>query len=90
MLLIATYEHNGRHFGSQNVTMNELRRQMTTNWPVILRVDGKDIAVNSREELMVPPAGTLICVFRDGAFEVIDSHHVAALQRSTAARQQTN
>jgi hypothetical protein len=46
-------------------------------------VDGKDIAINSREELMVPSAGTLICVYRDGAFEVIDGQHIAMLQRTT-------
>ena len=64
------------------MTMDELRRQLAnTNWPVILRVDGKDIAINSREELMVPPAGTLICVYREGAFEVVDCEHVATLQR---------
>ena len=62
--------------------MDELRRQLaTTQWPVILRVDGKDIAINSREELMVPSAGDLICVYLDGAFEVIDSEHVATLHR---------
>ena len=64
------------------MAMDELRRQLAkTQWPVILRVDGKDIAINSRDELMIPPAGNLICVFRDGAFEVIDSSHVATLQR---------
>ena len=71
------------------MSMDELRRQLAaSNWPVILRVDGKDIAINSREELMVPPAGTLICVFREGAFEVIDCLHVATLQRITTTRQQ--
>ena len=41
------------------MTMDELRRQIaTTQWPVIIRVDGKDIEVSSRDELMVPPAGS--------------------------------
>jgi hypothetical protein len=71
------------------MTMDELRRQLaTTQWPVFLRVDGKDIEVRSREELMVPPAGNLICVYQDGAFEVIDCHHVATLHRVRAKRRQ--
>ena len=73
------------------MTMDELRRQLTTTqWPVILRVDGKDIAIHSRDELMVPPAGNLICVYRDGAFEVIDCHHVATLHRSTTGPRQAS
>jgi hypothetical protein len=71
------------------MTMDELRRQLaTTNWPVVLRVDGKEIKISSREELMVPPAGNLICVYQEGAFEVVDCHHVATLQRTKAARKQ--
>ena len=68
--------------------MDELRRQLaTTQWPVIVRVDGKDIAVNSRDELMVPPAGDLICVYRDGASEVIDCEHIAKLHRVQSVSQ---
>lgn len=73
------------------MTMDELRRQFaTTHWPIVLRVDGKDIEVGSREELMVPPAGSLICVYRDGAFEVIDSRHVATLRRVKGTRRQAS
>src|SRR5438128_521011 len=36
-----------------------------------LRVDGKNIQVGSADELMVPPAGNLICVYQDGAFAII-------------------
>jgi hypothetical protein len=50
-----------------------------------LRVDGKDIHVGSADELMVPPAKNLICVYREGAFEVIDS----TLRRVSASRRQT-
>jgi hypothetical protein len=72
------------------MTMDELRRQLaTTQWPVILRVDGKDITVRAREELMVPPAGNLVCVYQDGAFEVIVCHHIATLHRTKAGRRQT-
>ena len=67
--------------------MDELRRQLaTTAWPVVLRIDGKDILVKSREDLMVPTAGGLICVYEDGAFEVIDSDHVATLHRTKTGR----
>ena len=72
------------------MTMDELRRQLaTTQWPIALRIDGKDITVGSADELMVPPAGSLICVYQDGAFEVIDSRHIATIRRSKAARRQT-
>jgi hypothetical protein len=44
--------------------MDELRRQLaTTAWPVVLGVDGKDIFLKSREDLMIPTAGNLICVY---------------------------
>jgi hypothetical protein len=70
--------------------MDELRRQLaTTQWPISLRVDGKDFKVNSPEELMVPPAGNLICVYQDGAFEVVDSHHIATLHRVRSPRRQS-
>jgi len=62
--------------------MDELRRQLQAiQWPLIMRVDGKEIAINSPGELMVPQAGTLICVYHDGAFEVIDCEHVSILRR---------
>lgn len=70
------------------MTMDELRRQVaTTRWPLMLRVDGKEIEVNSPEELMVPPAGNLICVFQNGAFEVIDCRHISTLRRERPSRQ---
>jgi hypothetical protein len=72
------------------MTMDELRRQLaTTRWPVFLRVDGKDIQVSSADELMVPPAGNLICVYEEGAFEVIDCRHIATFRRVKASRRQT-
>jgi hypothetical protein len=58
--------------------MDELRRQLaTTEWPIILRVDGKEIEVGAPEDLMVPRAGNLVCVYEGGAFEVIDAQHIA-------------
>ena len=71
------------------MTMDELRRQIeNTKWPVTLRVDGKDIEVRSRDELLVPPAGSLICVFQNGAFEIIDADHIATLRREKSSRRQ--
>ena len=71
--------------------MDELRRQLaTTQWPIVLRVDGKDIQVNSREELMVPPACSLVCVYQEGAFEVIDARHIATLRRVKSTRRQAS
>jgi len=52
----------------------------------VLRVDGKEIRVESPEELMVPPAGNLICVYQQGAFEVIDADHIATLKRVATGR----
>lgn len=73
------------------MTMDELRRQLgTTQFPVFLRVDGKEIQVGSADELMVPPAGNLICVYQDGAFEVIDCRHIATFRRVKTTRKQTS
>jgi hypothetical protein len=72
------------------MTMDELRRQLaTTEWPLVVRVDGKDIPVGSREELMVPRAGNSICVYGEGTFEVIDCQHIATLHRTRAGSPQT-
>jgi hypothetical protein len=70
------------------MTMDELRRQLaTTQWPVFLRVDSKEIQIGSADELMVPPAGNLICVYQEGAFEVIDCRHIATLRRVKSRKQ---
>jgi len=73
------------------MTMDELRRQLKTiEWPLFLRVDGKEIRVGSPDELMVPPAGNLVCVYNeDGAFEIIDCEHIATLRRVKSARRQS-
>ena len=72
------------------MTIDELRRQLaTTQWPVTLRIDGKDIKVGSPDELMIPPAGNLICVYEAGAFEIIDCRHIATLRRVKSPRRQT-
>jgi hypothetical protein len=65
--------------------MDELRRQtQTLGWPLLLRADGKEIAIDGPEEVMVPRAGNLICVYRAGAFEVIDCKHVSIICRERA------
>jgi hypothetical protein len=67
--------------------MDELRSQLaTTHWPVSLRVDEKEIQIGSPDDLMVPQAGNLICVYQDGAFEVIDSRHISTLRRVKSTR----
>ncbi len=67
--------------------MDEFRRQIQTiEWPVILRVDGKEVAVESPEELMVPRAGNLVCVYHQGAFEVIDCKHISIIRREKSSR----
>jgi hypothetical protein len=71
--------------------MDELRRQLaTTQWPGFLRVDGKDIQVSSPDDLMVPRAGNLICVYQEGAFDVIDCSHIATFRRVKATRRQSS
>jgi hypothetical protein len=73
------------------MTIDELRRQLaTTQWPVFLRVDGKDVRVGSGDELMIPRAGNLICVYEEGAFEVFDCGHIATLRRVKSTRRQTS
>jgi hypothetical protein len=71
--------------------MDELRRQFaTTHWPIILCVDSKDIPVRSQEDLMVSSAGNRMCVYENGAFEVIDCRHIATLHRTEAGRRQAS
>jgi len=65
--------------------MDELRRQIQTlDWPLLLRADGKEVAIDGPDELMVPRAGNLICVYRAGSFEVIDCRHVSVIRREKA------
>jgi hypothetical protein len=68
------------------MTMDELRRQLeTVQFPIILRVDGKELAVSRREDVMLPVAGTQICIYDQGAFRVIDCDHVSILYRPMMA-----
>jgi hypothetical protein len=67
--------------------MDEFRRQLETlQFPLIVRVDGKEIGVARREDVMVPVAGNLICIYDQGAFQVVDCEHVSVIGRTVAAR----
>jgi hypothetical protein len=69
------------------MSIDELRRQVsTTAWPIFLRVDSKDVEVGSRDDLMIPTVGNLICVYQAGAFEVLDTNHIAAIRRDKSIR----
>jgi hypothetical protein len=73
------------------MTIDELRRQLATmKWPASLRVDGKEIQITSPGDLMIPSAGNLICVYDEGAFEVIDCGHVAMLRREKSTQGQSS
>jgi hypothetical protein len=39
--------------------------------------------------LMIPTAGNLLCVYQDGAFEIIDCAHVATMRRKKSRTQTT-
>ena len=63
--------------------MDELRRQLeTVQFPIILRVDGKEVAISRRDDVMVPVAGNLVCVYDQGAFQVIDCEYVSIVGRA--------
>jgi hypothetical protein len=67
--------------------MDELRRQLEAlQFPVLVRVDGKEIGVARREDVMVPVAGNLICIYDQGAFQVIDCEHVSIIGRTISTR----
>ena len=38
--------------------------------------------VATTEELQMPSAGNLICVYQHGAFEIINAEHIATLRRN--------
>jgi hypothetical protein len=72
--------------GAPAMKMDKFRRVIeTTQFPVLLRVDGKEIAVNSRDNLMLPNAGSLACVYLDGAFEIIDCKHISVVRRDKSS-----
>lgn len=63
------------------MTIDEIRRQLHSidRWPVFLRVDGTTMAVASLDEVAIPTAGNLLCLFQNGAFVVVDCDHVSAI-----------
>ena len=71
--------------------MDEFRRQIETiQYPVIFRVDGRDIAINSRVDLMIPTAGDASCIYHGGAFDVIDCNHLSIIHRGNQSQRQAS
>jgi hypothetical protein len=69
------------------MSMDEFRGQLETiQFPIILRVDGNEIAVSRRDNVMVPVAGALVCIYNQGAFQVVDCDHVSIIGRTVSAR----
>ena len=67
------------------MTIDEIRRQLdatpTANWPVVLRVDGKEVQIPSSNDVMIPTSGNMICVYRDGVFDIMDCRHVSIISK---------
>ncbi len=69
------------------MSIDEIHRQLhsITQWPVYLRVDGTTMQVPSLDQVALPTAGNLLCVFQNGAFVVVDCHHVSAISNQPLA-----
>jgi hypothetical protein len=69
------------------MTIDEIRRQLhsMTQWPVFLRVDGATIEVASMDQVALPTAGNLLCVFQNGAFIVLDCTHISGISSQPLA-----
>jgi hypothetical protein len=63
------------------MTIDEIRRKLhcITQWPVYLRADGTTLEVPSLDQVALPTAGNLLCVFQNGAYVVLDCNHVSAV-----------
>ena len=62
------------------MTMDELRWHLAAiQWPILLHVDGRDVKVHSRDELLVPSKGNDICIYDGDTFEVIDVRQILNL-----------
>ena len=63
------------------MTIDEIRRQLhsITHWPVYLRADGATLEIPSLDQVALPTAGNLLCVFQNGAYVVLDCAHVSAV-----------
>ena len=67
------------------MTIDEIRRQLHSigQWPAYLRVDGATMQVASLDEVAIPTARNLLCVFQNGAFVVVDCNHVSAISNKS-------
>lgn len=63
------------------MTIDEIRRQLhsITQWPVYLRTDGTTLEIPSLDQVALPTAGNLLCVFQNGAYVVLDCTHISAV-----------
>jgi len=63
------------------MTIDGIRRQLhsITQGPVYLRADGTTLEIPSLDQVALPTAGNLLCVFQNGAYVVLDCAHVSAV-----------
>lgn len=63
------------------MTIDEIRRQLHSiaSWPVYLCADGTTLEIPSLDQVALPTAGNLLCVFQNGAYVVLDCTHVSAV-----------
>jgi hypothetical protein len=63
--------------------IDEIRKQVsaTRQWPITIRVDGRPFLVERGEDIMIPPAGNLICIYQDGAFHILDCGKISVLSK---------
>lgn len=69
------------------MTIDEIRRQLhsISQWPVYLRVDGTTLELPSLDQVALPTAGSLLCIFQNGAYVVLDCNHVSAISNEPLA-----
>jgi hypothetical protein len=66
---------------SEWMSIDEIRGQLhsVTQWPVYVRADGATLEIPSLDQVALPTAGNLLCVFQNGAYVVLDCAHVSAI-----------
>lgn len=71
------------------MTIDEIRRQLhsISQWPVYLRVDGTTLEIPSLDQVALPTAGNRLCVFRNGAYVVLDCDQVSAVSNQPRSAQ---
>ncbi len=68
------------------MTIDDVRRQIgsTAQWPITIRVDGRSFMVERSDDIMIPPAGNLICIYHGGAFHIVDWACISLILKETA------